>query len=124
MEFKIDTKPNYTLIQSDSGELNVNMAEALRQKVKELSEKDSRNFIIDLKNCLQMELEAGNILLDLHNRVYDREGSLVFTDLEDEVLQAMKKEQLHLSLNLSPTRIEAVDIISMEILERDLLNES
>jgi anti-anti-sigma factor len=124
MEFKIDTKPNYTLIQSDSKELNVNMAEALRQKVKELSEKDSRNFIIDLKNCLQIELEAGNILLDLHNRVYESEGSLVFTNLEDEVLQTLKKEQLHLSLNLSPTQIEAVDIISMEILERNLLNES
>lgn len=124
MEFKIDTKSNYILIQSDSEDLSVNMAEALRQKVKDLSGKDSCNFIIDLKSCTQMEIEAGNLLLDLHNRVYDEGGSLVLTNLSDEVLQTMKKEQLHLSLNLTPTLIEAVDIISMEILERDLLNES
>jgi len=124
MEFKIDTKTNYTLIEADSAVLNVNMAEALRQKVKNLYTSAGTNFIVDLKSCAEMELTAGDVLLDLHRFLYDREHSLVFINLQEAVLHIMKKEQLHLSLNLSPTLTEAVDIISMEILERDILDES
>jgi anti-anti-sigma regulatory factor len=124
MEFKIDTKTNYTLILPETPEINENMAEALRQKVKELTLQGNHSYIVDLTNCQSCSLAAGNILLDLHETVYNNAGSLVFTDLQDPVLQSMKKEQWHLSLNLTPTLIEAIDIVNMENIERDLLKES
>lgn len=124
MEFKTDAKSNYTLIQPEQGSLNVKMAAALRQKILNLVKEGGHNFIIDLNLQPELELEAGSILLDLHHQLYDEGHSLVFINLQEHVLQAMKKEQLHLSLNLSPTLIEAIDIISMEIVERDLLKES
>lgn len=124
MEFKIDTKPTYTVITPDSGDLSVNLAEVIRQKVEEATETGSHNFVIDLQNINSMYMSAGNVLLDLHQYVYDKGNSLVFTTLEDDVMQVMKKGQYHLSLNLTPTLKEAIDIISMEVLERDLLGES
>jgi anti-anti-sigma factor len=124
MEFKIDTKPNYTVITPESGVMDVNLAEVIRQKVEESFGTGSHNFVIDLQNISSMDMSAGNSLQDLHHYVYEQGGSLVFTTLEDCVTQTMKKGQFHLSLNLTPTIIEAVDIISMEVLERDLLNES
>ena len=123
MEFKIDTKANYVLVLPETVTLNENMAEQLRQKVKELTLENSHNFIVDLSNCLNCDLGAESILLDLHQYVYDNDGSLVFTGLQDTVMNSMKKEQLHLSLNLTPTLIEAIEIINMEILERDFLKE-
>lgn len=124
MEFKTDAKTNYTLVQVEQGSLNAKMAVALRQKVEDLVNNNSRNFIIDLKLQPEIDLEAGSLLLDLHHHLYENGHSLVFINLQEAVLQSMKKEQLHLSLNLSPTLIEAIDIIGMEILERDILNES
>lgn len=124
MEFKTDAKTNYTLIQPEQGSLNVKMAAALRQKVNSLLEKSNLNFIVDLKQQPEIELEAGSILMEMHYQLYENGHSLVFINLQEGVMQAMKKEQLHLSLNLSPTLIEAIDIINMEILERDILNES
>lgn len=123
MEFKIDTKPTYTVITPESGDLSVNLAEVIRQKVDEATENGSQNFVVDLQNISSMEMVSGNTLLELHHAVYARGGSLVFTGLEDCVIQTMKQGQYHLSLNLTPTLIEAIDIISMEVLERDLLGE-
>jgi anti-anti-sigma factor len=124
MEFKIDTKPNYTVITPDSGDLSVNLAEVIRQKVEDATETGSHNFVINLQNIANMDMSSGNVLLDMHHSLYNRGCSLVFTALEDSVMQTMKKGQYHLSLNLTPTLNEAIDIISMEVLERDLLGES
>lgn len=124
MEFKIDTKPTYTAITPDSGNLSVNLAEVIRQKVEEATETGSHNFVIDLQNISSMDMASGDVLLELHNSIYNRGGSLVFTSPEDEVMQTLKKGQYHLSLNITPTLNEAIDIISMEVLERDLLGES
>ena len=124
MEFKIDTKPNYTVITPDSGDLSVNLAEVIRQKVEDATETGSHNFVINLQNIAHMDMSSGNVLLDMHDFLYNRGCSLVFTTLEDSVMQTMKKGQYHLSLNLTPTLNEAIDIISMEVLERDLLGES
>jgi anti-anti-sigma factor len=124
MEFKIDTKPNYTVITPDSGDLSVNLAEVIRQKVEDATETGSHNFVIDLHHVANMDMPSGNVLLDMHDNLYNRGCSLVFTTLEDSVMQTMKQGQYHLSLNLTPTLKEAIDIISMEVLERDLLGES
>jgi hypothetical protein len=47
----------------------------------------------------------------------------VFTAAQDKVFQALKDKEIDLSLNIVPKMIEAIDIISMEILERDLFSE-
>ncbi|WP_232831823.1 STAS domain-containing protein [Taibaiella helva] len=124
MEFKIDTKPTYTVITPDSGDLSVNLAEVIRQKVAEATAAGSHNFVIDLQNISNMDMAAGDVLLEMHNTIYNSGGSLVFTSPEDDVMQTLKKGQYHLSLNITPTLVEAIDIISMEVLERDLLGES
>ncbi len=124
MEFKIDTKSTYTAITPETELLSANLAGELRQKVEALEETGSRNFLIDLQHCTSMEMAAGNLLQELHEYIYNKEASIVFAGAQENVLQGMKQAQLHLSLNLTPSIIEAVDIISMEVLERDLLNES
>jgi len=124
MEFKIDTKPTYTVITPETGDLSVILAEEIRQKVKEATEQDSHNFVIDMSHIGSMDMAAGDHLLDLHTELYNNNHSLVFTAMNENVMNTMKKGQYHLSLNLAPTMIEAIDIISMEVLERDLLGEA
>ena len=123
MEFKIDTKPTYMVITPVTNHLDANLAEALRQKCTEFTKGCGNNFIIDLHNCLDADKSSFGSLAALHEICYEQSRSLVFTGLQDEVMKVLKEEEIDLVLNIAPKMAEAIDIISMETLERDLFNE-
>jgi anti-anti-sigma regulatory factor len=123
MEFKIDTNPSYIQITPVTNELNANLSAALRQKWKELTQSGSQNFIIDLSNCTEADKNAFDGLTGLHADCYSNGQSIVFTNVQDTVLKLMKEAETDMAINIAPTHQEAVDIISMEVLERDLFNE-
>lgn len=124
MTFKFETKETYTIILPECDVLDVNVAEELYQTIKTDTKFDTQNFIIDATNCQKYDIEANELLLEIHDYVYNvMTGSIVFTNLNQDTYNKIKQERLHLSLNITPTLIEAVDIISMEVLERDLLSE-
>ncbi len=121
MEFKIDTKSNYTIITPTETRLDAKLAEAIAGKCRELTESGSLNYIIDLKNCTESD-ESGFVLLaELHESLYNEGVSLVLINLVGKAAEQVKALGLHFTLNIAPTLIEAVDVISMEILERDLM---
>ena len=123
MEFKIDTKPTYTVITPVSNLLDANLTEAVRQKWLALTKTGSNNLIVDLHNCMFADETGISSLPVLHEAVYEARQSIVFTNLHNDVLNAVKDAETDLIVNIAPTMNEAVDIISMEILERDLFSE-
>jgi anti-anti-sigma regulatory factor len=124
MEFKIDTKSSYILITPVSNRLDANLSAALRQKCRELTENGRTSFIVDLHNCLDSDSSSLAGLTELHEECYSNEQSLVFTNIQTNVLQDLKRHEADTAINIAPTMIEAIDIVSMEILERDLLGET
>ena len=123
MEFKIDTKNSYTEITPVTNHLNAILSDALCQKCRELTQSGSLNYIIDLHNCLDADKSAFDGLIALHEDCYNNERSLVFTGLSDNVANILKTEGITEVINITPTIIEAIDIVNMEILERDLFKE-
>ncbi|WP_276132955.1 STAS domain-containing protein [Polluticoccus soli] len=123
MEFKIDTNPTYIQITPVFNSLNANLSGSLREKWTELTQSGSQNFIIDLSNCTTADKDGLEQLVELHAECYSNGQSLVFTGVQGGVLQLMKDTEIDMAINIAPTQVEAVDIISMEILERDLFNE-
>lgn len=122
MEFKIDTNPSYIQITPVFNELNANLSAELNQKWKELTQ-SGQNCIVNLSDCATADAEAFDTLVTMHGESYEAGQSLVFTGVQDAVLQLMKQTETDMAINIAPTQQEAVDIISMEILERDLFNE-
>lgn len=123
MLFKLDTKENHYIISANFDTLDEIMAEGLSVYIKN-NDLPLNNFIIDLSNVSNFEIKATPTIIKLHELVYNKiGGSIVFTLLQDAVLQKVKQERLHLTINITPTMIEAEDIINMEVLERDLLGE-
>jgi anti-anti-sigma regulatory factor len=123
MEFKIDTKEVFTQISPLNDLLNANMAAELERKCHELTDSGSNNFIINLDACQNAEPEAFEVLANLHEELYGNGQSIVFTGLTADVTRQIREAQMEMAINIAPTQVEAVDIISMEILERDLFNE-
>ena len=108
MEFKIDTKDTFTTIIPLEKNLSAKMTGDLLDKCEEMRQRGSNNFVIDLQHCSEMEPEAIDGLVALH---------------EDCIMSLLKSNESDLLLNIAPKMEEAIDIISMEILERDLLSE-
>lgn len=123
MEFKIDTKASYTHITPLYAHLNAIMAAALNEKCTELANTGSQNFLVSLGACQDAETAAFDELVSLHDQCYAEGQSLVFTGLTEQVLKAFKAADADEVLHIAPTEAEAIDIISMEILERDLFSE-
>lgn len=123
MEFKIDTKSSYTTITPQTTRLSANLTAELRQKCLELTESGSENFIIDLQPCTDADNASLHNLTNMHEECYTNNQSLVFTGIQPAVLAIMKEQETDSIINIAPTMQEAIDIISMEILERDLFDE-
>lgn len=123
MEFKIDTKETYTIITPNTSRLDAKLTAALSQKCTDLTKNGSNNYIIDLQQCISADKESFGDLLQMHEDCYSNSCSLIFTGVQNKVLDSMKETELDLSINIAPKMIEAIDIISMEILERDLFDE-
>jgi anti-anti-sigma regulatory factor len=122
--FKIDTKEFFALISPESIKIDANMADELLEFIKSNSQNDINNYIIDLSHVTTYDISSNDGLLVLHEYIYgELNGSIVFTGLNADLYNKFKQERLHLSLNITPTMIEAEDIINMELLERDILSE-
>jgi anti-anti-sigma regulatory factor len=124
MHFQIDAQANYTKITPEGAVLDVAGAEALLAQCTQLAASGSQAFIIALHHCTSVVPAAFDSLKELHAVCYEKGRSLVFTGVQDSVWQSMKKHALQEQLNIVPTPAEAIDMISMEALERDLFDEA
>ncbi len=123
MEFKIDTKDTFTVIMPVSDTISANLAGGLIKKWEETRQSGSKNFIIDLQSCSDADIKAVKYLVELHQKSYELDSSLVYTGISKKVMDALKTDETDLLINIAPHMNEAIDIISMEILERDLMSE-
>ncbi|MES2701905.1 MAG: STAS domain-containing protein [Bacteroidota bacterium] len=123
MEFKIDTKENFSVIMPVTDDLNAKLTEALGEKINELRQSGSNNFIVDLNQCTKADKASVKEMVTLHEDCYSMDQSFVITGVSPAVMNMMKEDEADLLLNIAPRMAEAIDIVSMEILERDLFNE-
>jgi anti-anti-sigma regulatory factor len=123
IEFKIDTKDTFCTIIPIADTISAKMTGELGIKCGELRQSGSKNFIVDLQHCAGIDKTAVKELVTLHEESYGRNESLVFTGINKEVMAVLKEDETDLLINITPRMDEAIDIISMEILERDLFGE-
>lgn len=123
MEFKIDTKDTFTIIMPLNGSIDANLTGELHEKCVQMRQSGSANYIVDFQNCTDIAEIAIADLIELHEECYGNGQSLVFTGMNSLVVSTLKKHHSEMLINIAPSMQEAIDIVSMEILERDLYNE-
>ena len=123
MEFKIDTKDTFTTITPITERISAKMTGELVETCEKIRQSGSANFIIDLQHCSAIDRNAITELVKMHEESYSADQSLVFTGVNEQIMRELKIDETDLLINIVPQMAEAIDIISMEILERDLLSE-
>jgi len=122
MEFKIDTKEKFTVIELLEPSINANMAVELKNACLICLDKEVKNVVLNLGKVETIEIEVTQAVVDLQQSFYDANASFVICQMQPTVLQVFEAEELDEMLNQTPTESEAWDIVQMEEIERELLD--
>ena len=117
MTYKIDTKDKFDIITPQIPDFNYTMAEELITLCKQMQKSD-KSVIIDFINVASTEERLAKEIETLHTTFYNSNLSFAICNIKANLKPVFSDE-----LNIVPTLAEAIDIISMEGLERDLLGE-
>jgi anti-anti-sigma regulatory factor len=123
MDFKIDTRDTFSVITPAAESFTTEISDELASTLQQMRQSGSHNFVIDLHSCNNIDEEAADNLVGMHEESYSMGHSLVFTGIKGKVLSVLREKEINEMINIAPKMIEAIDIISMEILERDLFDE-
>jgi len=122
MEFKIDTKEKFTVIQPLEPVFNANMTADLKKVCLDFLEKEVKNVILNLEKVSEIDIDVAETILELQQSFYEGSSSFVICAMQPAVNKVFEDEELDDMLNQTPTESEAWDILQMEEIERELLD--
>lgn len=120
MRYKIDNRDNFDIITPLYPEIDNIMSAQLDELVDD-SRENGRSLLMDMVHVHHLSEENLRLMETLHHEMYEDSLSLVFCHVHSNCRKAIADASLEHVLNLTPTIAEAIDIISMEGLERELL---
>jgi len=122
MKYNIDTKENFDIITPINDLFDQNLAEEIQQFLS-ASILKNRSAIIDFSSIQSIENNLNQTIIDWHHKMYDSNLSFALCEMNDEVKKSIQENEESDILNITPKQIEAIDIVAMEGLERELLGD-
>ncbi|MEO5999501.1 MAG: sodium-independent anion transporter [Chitinophagaceae bacterium] len=121
MQVKIDTKEKIYVITIQESELTANMTEEIQNSLLSYLEKPTKNVILDLQDINNIDDAAAETLINIQQGFYEQGASFVICSLQQSVIQKLDSTGLLEIMNEVPTQTEAIDIVHLEEIERELL---
>ncbi|MGI9192623.1 MAG: hypothetical protein ACR2IL_10935 [Chitinophagaceae bacterium] len=118
MLIKQSTKDQYELLQLPEGPFNAAIADELADKCRQCRE-SGRSVIIDATLIEAIDGVCLQAVSDWQMEAYEANTSWVMAGLKKN-LQFIPDD---MEINYTPTLDEAIDIVAMEIIEREFLND-
>jgi anti-anti-sigma factor len=124
MKFFIDRQEKYCLLALLEEKLNSLNATQFKTELVTLHAEGVRNMILDLSKVNFVDSSGLSSLL-VGNRVCKQaNGTFVIAGANDNVMKLIKISQLDSILQIVPTDSEAIDLVLMDEVEREINDES
>jgi anti-sigma B factor antagonist len=123
MNFTIEDKGRYTLVTSNVDKLDTTCAPELKSELVYLNKTNVHNVIIDLSATRYCDSSGLSALLVANRLCKSVNGTLVVCGLQEPVQKLVQISQLESVLSITPTPAEAVDLLYMEEIEKDVNKE-
>ena len=123
MQVKTNTKERFHVITVTDPALTADMAAELSDLLLAYLQNDVKNLILNLKELQSLDEIAAERLVKLQQNFYEKNSSFVICELQKPVEDFLDSVNLLEVMNTTPTESEAMDIVQMEEIERDLLDE-
>jgi anti-anti-sigma factor len=124
MKFTVDKHEKYVLIKLNETKLNSLMSPQLKSELILINTEGQKNIILDLSTVKYSDSSGLSSLLVGHRICKNAEGSFIITGLNDNINRLITISQLENVLTIVPTVEEAIDLIFMEEIERELKKEA
>jgi anti-sigma B factor antagonist len=123
MNVTLERKDKYAIIKVHEAKLTSGVAPELKAEIVMLHHEDFRNIIVDLSEVQYCDSSGLSALLVGYRLCRDANGTYVLTGVQDHVRKLISISQLDSMLNVIPTINEAVDLIFMNEVEKQLHKE-
>ncbi|MBD1392076.1 STAS domain-containing protein [Mucilaginibacter glaciei] len=123
MKFSVDKHEKYILIKLNESKLNSLITPQLKSELILINTEGQRNIILDLANVKFADSSGLSSLLVGHRICKSAEGSFILCGLNESVSRLITISQLDNVLSIVPTCEEAIDLIFMEEIEKELKKE-
>ena len=123
MNLTIDRQEKYALVKIHEQKLTSNVAPELKAEVVMLHHEGFKNLIFDLNEVQYCDSSGFSAILVGFRMCRDQNGTFVLTGVQDHVRKLISISQLDSMLTQLPTVNEAIDLIFMEEVEKQLHKE-
>lgn len=123
MKFTVDKHDKYVLIKLNETKLNSLMSPHLKSELILMNTEGQRNIILDLSSVRYSDSSGLSSLLVGHRLCKNAEGVFILTGINDNISRLLIISQLENVLTIVPSVEEAVDLIFMEEIEKELKKE-
>ncbi len=120
MNFTIDSKDKYTLVTANVDKLDTTCAPELKSELVYLNKTGVRNIIINMGRTRYCDSSGLSSLLVANRLCKGVNGSLVICALQEPVMKLVQISQLESVLSITPTETEAIDLLYMEEMAKDV----
>ena len=120
MQVKTDTKEKFHVITVIGGTLSADMAAELSDLLHPYLQNDVKNVILNLKELQSLDEIAAEKLVKLQQNFYENNCSFVVCEIQEPVEDFLDSVNLLEMMNTTPTQSEAMDIVQMEEIEREM----
>ncbi len=123
MLVKLDTKEKFHVITILEPALTANMTEDLERTFNNCTQNGVKNIIMNLAAVSKMDVGTAMTLCNMQQNSYENNHSFVICCLQKELEQWLDSQELLELMNVTPTESEAMDIVQMEEIEREMFGE-
>jgi anti-sigma B factor antagonist len=124
MKFTIDKHEKYVLLKLNESKLNSLITPQLKSELILINTEGQRNIIFDMAQVKFADSSGLSSLLVGHRLCKNANGSFILSGLNQAVSRLVSISQLDSVLSIVPTPEEAIDLIFMEEIEKELKKEA
>ena len=122
-KFVVEKKDKYTLISATAEKLDSRVAPELKSELVMINGGGEKNIIIDLSACRYCDSSGLSAILVASRLCRNAQGSFILCGLQESVKKLITISQLDSVLTITPTKDEAIQLLHIEEVERDLDTE-
>ena len=120
MEVKTNTKEKFHVITVGCATLTADMAAELSDLLLPYLQNDVKNVILNLKELQSLDVISAEKLVNLQQIFYENNSSFVICEMQKGVENFLDSVNLLEMMNTTRTESEAMDIVQMEEIEREM----
>ncbi|MCZ4409779.1 STAS domain-containing protein [Cryomorphaceae bacterium 1068] len=120
MGFKIQKEDKYAVLYTQTEKIQSINAPLLKSELVMLIKGGFKNIIVDMADTRYCDSSGLSALLTGNRLSKEAEGTFVLSSLQPSVEKLIAISQLNSVFDIVPTKDEAIDVVLMEEIEREL----